>query len=34
MDAILMLLFGSVFVMTSALSYLEIRRIRKRLDAK
>jgi hypothetical protein len=34
MDAILIILFGSVFLMTSALSYLEIRRIRKALEAK
>jgi hypothetical protein len=34
MDNILMILFGSVLCTTSALTFMEIRRIRKRLEAK
>jgi hypothetical protein len=34
MDNIVMILFGSVLCMTSALTFMEIRRIRKKLEAK
>lgn len=32
MDGLLMILFGSVICTTSALSFMELRRIRKRLE--
>jgi hypothetical protein len=34
MDNIVMILFGSVLCTTSALTFMEIRRIRKKLEAK
>jgi hypothetical protein len=34
MDNILMILFGSVLCTTSALTFMELRRIRKRLEIK
>jgi hypothetical protein len=34
MDSIMMILFGSVLCTTSALTFMELRRIRKKLEAK
>jgi hypothetical protein len=34
MDNIVLILFGSVLCTTSALTFMEIRRIRKKLEAK
>ena len=34
MDTIVMILFGSVLCTTGALTFMEIRRIRKKLEAK
>jgi hypothetical protein len=34
MDNIIMILFGSVLCTTSALAFMELRRIRKKLEAK
>ncbi len=34
MDAILLIMFGALFSMTSALTFMEVRRIRKKLESK
>jgi hypothetical protein len=34
MDAILVIMFGSVVCVTTALTFMEVRRIRKRLESK
>lgn len=34
MDTIVMIMFGAVLTMTTALTFFEVRRIRKRLEAQ
>jgi hypothetical protein len=34
MDTILMIMFGAVISMTTALTFMEVRRIRKRMELK
>lgn len=34
MDTILMIMFGAVLTMTTALTFFEVRRIRKKLEAQ